>query len=159
VKTVTDISTRLEQDLRERQIAVRRTELLLKLEQWGPRYRRSAGDWLRDFGDLVDATAEELTWLGQYVTANGMPPETDLTTDEWFDLRREQGRQANAAASAAFLAGAYDAARDRVDDARAHGALTETEWVRLHEFILTKAAESADRPKRADGTIPTQRAA
>ena len=120
------------------------------VEQWG----------LRDVGELVDATAEEQEWLRQYVAANGMPQDAGLSTEQWSEVRREQARKANAAASAAFLAGAYDTARELVDDARAHGGLMETEWVRLHQFILGRAAAQAGTPGRsAPGPMPVRRAA
>jgi predicted Zn-dependent protease len=141
---VTELDTPLEQDLRRRRAAVRRTEILLKVEQWGLRY----------VGDLVDATAEERAWLEQYVAANGEPPDGNRTAEQWSQLRREQAGQANAAASAAFLAGDYDTARDLIDDARAHGGLMETEWVRLHQFIATRTTAKPDT-----GEIPAQRAA
>jgi predicted Zn-dependent protease len=143
---VTDLDTRFEHDLEQRRAAVRRTEILLTVEQWG----------LRDLAVLVGATDEEQDWLRQYVAANGEPPDAGLSAGQWSELRREQGRQANAAASAAFLAGDYDTARDLIDDARAHGGLMETEWVRLHRFI---AAQAPARPQAAPGPIPAQRAA
>ncbi|MGX6601304.1 hypothetical protein ACWKSP_04065 [Micromonosporaceae bacterium Da 78-11] len=147
---------RPELDLQDRRAAVRRKEILLKVEQWGPGYRSDADDWTAEVGEFVDATDEELTWLRQYVAANGRPQDVDRSTEQWSQLRREQGRQANAASGAAFLAGAYDAARDLIDDARAYGALMETEWVRLHTFIVAKAAENAPVAKPA---VPAQRAA
>lgn len=150
---MTDLDTRFELDLEQRRAAVRRTEILLTVEQWG----------LPDLAVLVGATDEEQAWLREYVAANGEPPASGLSTEQWSELRREQARQANAAASAAFLAGDYDTARNLVDDARAHGGLMETEWVRLHRFIATQAPArpQADpaQPQTGPATIPAQRAA
>lgn len=143
---MTELDTRFEHDLEQRRAAVRRTEILLTVEQWG----------LRDLAVLVGATDEEQAWLRQYVADNGEPPDAGLSAEQWSELRREQGRRANAAASAAFLAGNYDTARELVDDARAHGALMETEWVRLHRFI---ASQAPARPQADPAVVPAQRAA
>jgi hypothetical protein len=119
-------------DLDERRSKIRRRQLVLALEQWAPAYQQVAGGWLGYVCDITDATDDEKTWLEQYVARNGMP---DATAREWHEVRRTQGREANAAATAAFLAGDYDRAHDLIDDARAYGALTDTEWQKLHAFI------------------------
>jgi hypothetical protein len=109
-------------DLDRRRSKIRERQLLLALEQWGPAY----------VGNITDATPEEKAWLEQYVAKNGLP---DATAREWHEVRRAQGREANAAAMTAFAAGDYDRASDLIDDARAYGGLFEAEWLRLHEFI------------------------
>jgi hypothetical protein len=128
-------------DLDRRRSKIRQRQLLLALEQWGPAYQQVAGGWLGYLVEITDATGEERTWLEQHVAEHGMPAGITGGAGEWHELRRAQGRQANAAASAAFLAGDYDNARDLIDDARAYGAVLETEWRLLHEFISTKQAE------------------
>ena len=136
-----DSGTELGGDLQERRSKIRQREILLKWEQWGPAYRHVAGDSLGYVCEIVDATDDERAWLRKHVAENGMPDGAGRSAEEWYALRREQGRQANAAASAAFLSGAYDRARDLIDDALAHGSLLETEWVRLHHFISARVAE------------------
>jgi hypothetical protein len=133
-------------DLERRRVAIRQRRLLLALEQWGPGY--AAG--------VTQATAEERAWLEQYVARNGMPAGVARDPGEWPEVRRAQGRQANAAASAAFLAGDHDRARDLVDEARAYGAVLENEWRRLHEFIAARAAEAAPS---APAAVPPPRPA
>jgi hypothetical protein len=122
-------------DLDQRRAKIRERQLLLALEQWAPAYQQVAGGWLGYVCDITDATAEEKAWLEQYVARNGMP---DATAREWHEVRQAQGREANAAAMAAFTAGDYERAHDLVDDARAYGALLESEWERLHEFIAAQ---------------------
>jgi hypothetical protein len=122
-------------DLDRRRSKIRERQLLLALEQWAPGYQQVAGGWLGYVCDITEATAEEKTWLEQHVAKNGMP---DATAREWHEVRRTQGREANAAATAAFLAGDYERAHDLIDDARAYGALFETEWQQLHEFIAAQ---------------------
>ncbi|MEU8817562.1 hypothetical protein [Actinoplanes sp. NPDC048796] len=111
--------------LDRRRTAVRQRELLLALEQWGPDY----------VGRVTQATDEEMAWLKK----NGVVGTTVRSAAEWDEIRRVRGRQANAAASAAFSAGDYARARDLIDEARAYGAVRETEWRHLHEFIDSKA--------------------
>ena len=122
--------------LQERRAMVRRRELLLMLEQWAPAGRNVAGDSLHYVFELTGATEAEQAWLRKHVADNGMPPAAGRTPEEI----RAAGRQANAAASAAFLAGDYDRARDLIDEARAHGALFAGEWSQLHDFIAARAA-------------------
>jgi hypothetical protein len=124
-----------ENDLRDRRTKIRERELLLALERWAPAYRDVAGDVLTYVFEIAEATEPERDWLRQRVAANGLP----ATPGPTHEQLRAAGRQANAAASAAFLAGDYGRARDLVDDARAYGALFETEWVKLHQFISAKA--------------------
>jgi hypothetical protein len=124
-------------DLQQRRGRIRQRELLLALEQWAPAYREVAGDAMRYVFELADATEDERSWLRDQVARNGGLPKTARTAEEL----RALGGQANAAASAAFLAGEYDRARDLVDDARAYGALFDGEWARLHQFITARAAE------------------
>ncbi|WP_433305695.1 hypothetical protein ACQP2F_18780 [Actinoplanes sp. CA-030573] len=121
--------------LRKRRADVRRRELILALEQWAPAFRDVAGDVLRYVAEIAEATEPERTWLREHVAAHGLPTGPARTAD---DLRAA-GRRANAEASAAFLAGDYDRARDLIDEARAHGALFEAEWERLHAFITAQA--------------------
>ncbi|GIF21792.1 hypothetical protein BJ973_004758 [Actinoplanes tereljensis] len=116
-------------DLQQRRIRVRQRELLLALEQWGPAYRNVAGDSLRYVFEIAAATEEEQAWLRQQKVPAGARSSDDV---------RELGRQANADASAAFLAGDYARARDLIDDARVYGALPDGEWARLHQFIDSK---------------------
>ena len=113
----------MSEDLDRRRSKIRERQLLLALEQWAPAYQQVAGGWLGYECDITDATAEERTWLERHVAENGMP---DGAAREWHEVRRAQGRAANAAATAAYLAGAY---------ARAYGAMTAHEWERLHAFI------------------------
>ncbi|GAA0462939.1 hypothetical protein Ade02nite_29580 [Paractinoplanes deccanensis] len=121
-------------DLDRRRAAIRQRQLLLALEQWGPSY----------VGRITKASEEELAWLKRQKAPAGPA----RSAAEWNEIRREQGRQANAAASAAFGAGDYARARDLVDEARAYGAVLETEWQRLHEFIDAKAGpEAPPRPE------------
>jgi hypothetical protein len=127
-------------DLDRRRSKIRQRQLLLALEQWAPAYQQVAGGWLGYVSDITDATAEESAWLERYVAKNGMPDGGARGAGEWHELRRTQGREANAAAAAAFLAGDYDRAHDLIDDARAYGAVMAAEWQRLHEFIATRAA-------------------
>lgn len=126
-------------DLDQRRTKIRERQLVLALEQWAPAYQHVAGGWLGYVGDIVEATAEERAWLERYVAKNGMP---EATVHEWTELRRRQGREANAAATAAFLAGDYARARDLIDEARAYGAVMENEWERLHEFIAARAGQT-----------------
>jgi len=113
------------EDLDRRRSKIRERQLLLALEQWGPAYA----------GNITDASAEERAWLEKHVAKNGTP---EATAREWHEVRRAQGGEANAAAMTAFAAGDYDRAGDLIDDARAYGALFETEWLRLHEFIAAQ---------------------
>lgn len=135
-------------DLERRAAAIRQKQLLLTLEQWGAGYRTVAGDWLTYVGDIADATDEERAWLRQHVAEHGEPGEPDRTPEQWHHLHHAVGRRANAAASAAFLAGRYDQARDLIDEARAYGELLEGEWRRLHEFITTRAGSPDDGRRR-----------
>jgi hypothetical protein len=140
--------------LRGRKAKVRERELLLTLEQWGPAYRDVAGEGLHYVFEIAAATEEEQAWLRAHIAKNGMP-EQGRTAEE---LRAEGGR-ANASASAAFLAGDYDRARDLIDEARAYGALFEGEWERLHQFIAVQAAGPAAEaepqvPSGADSAEP-----
>lgn len=130
-------------DLARRAAKIRQKRLLLTLEQWGAGYRHVAGDWLGYVGDIADATEEERAWLRRHVAEHGAPGEPARTPEQWHEIHHAAGRRANAAASAAFLAGEYDRARDLVDDALAHGALLEVEWRRLHEFITARAGGRA----------------
>jgi high-affinity Fe2+/Pb2+ permease len=128
-------------DLEERRAKIRQRELLLTLEQWAPAYRDVAGDMLRYVFGIAAATEAEQEWLREQVAKNGMP-KTARTAEELRTL----GGQANAAASAAFLAGQYDQARDLIDDARAYGALLDGEWARLHQFIDAQSAGNDPTP-------------
>jgi hypothetical protein len=130
-------------DLDGRRSKIRRRQLLLALEQWAPAYQQVAGGWLGYVSDITDATEEERAWLEQHVAKNGMPDESARGGGEWHELRRAQGREANAAATAAFLAGDYDRAHDLIDDARAYGAVMASEWQQLHEFIAARAAAAS----------------
>src|SRR4051794_22926244 len=94
------------EDLRRRRVKVRQRELLLALEQWAPAYRNVAGDCLRYVCEIAGATEDEQTWLRQHVADAGLP---QVATRSAEDMRAA-GRQANAAASAAFLAGDYERA-------------------------------------------------
>jgi hypothetical protein len=143
----TESAPALGNDLDRRRSKIRQRQLLLALEQWAPVYQRVAGGWLGYVAEITDATGEERTWLEQHVATNGMPAEHP--TGEWHELRRTQGRQANAAASAAFLAGDYHRAHDLIDDALAYGAVLETEWRLLHKFISAKA-----RAAEAEVSVP-----
>ncbi|BCJ39354.1 hypothetical protein GCM10010168_63980 [Actinoplanes ianthinogenes] len=125
-------------DLQKRRVELRRRELLLTLERWGPAYREVAGDSLSYVCEIAGASEPEEAFLREHVAKHGMPQVVGRTADEIL----EAGRRANAAASAAFLAGDYDKARDLIDDARLYGALLDTEWVKLHGFIAAKAAAS-----------------
>ncbi|MFF5076395.1 hypothetical protein ACFY36_05040 [Actinoplanes sp. NPDC000266] len=113
------------ESLDRRRTAVRQRQLLLALEQWGPEY----------VGRVTQATDDEMAWLKKH----GVPSATVRSAAEWDEIRRVRGQQANAAASAAFSAGDYARARDLIDEARAFGAVRETEWQHLHEFIDSKA--------------------
>jgi hypothetical protein len=113
-------------DLQRRRGEVRRRELMVLLEQWAPADRAGAGDRLHYVFEIAGATDGEQAWLRQQPL-----PATPRSADEL----RAAGRRANAAASAAFLAGDYDRARDLIDEARAYGELFETEWVKMHAFI------------------------
>ena len=113
-----------ENDLQRRRAKLRERELLLALEQW-------AGDDLEHVFTITTATEEEQAWLRRQTV-----PQPARTAEELLAI----GRRANAEAGTAFLAGDYDRARELIDDARAHGALFDAEWVRLHEFIATRAA-------------------
>jgi hypothetical protein len=115
--------------LDRRRVAVRQRQLLLALEQWGPAYA----------GRVAQATDEELAWLKQ----QRVPGAAVRDAAEWAEIRQTRGRQANAAASAAFGAGDFARARDLIDEARAYGAVLETEWQHLHEFIDAKAGPEA----------------
>jgi hypothetical protein len=126
-------------DVLLRKADIRRRELLLTLELWAPAYQNVAGDSLRYVFGIAAATEDEQSWLRQQVADNGMPQATPRSAEEL----RAEGQQANAAASAAFLAGDYDMARNLIDDARVYGALFEGEWTKLHHFISAKAAEKA----------------
>jgi hypothetical protein len=117
-------------DLQQRRAKIRERELLLALEQWAPAYRNVAGDSLHYVFEIAGATEEEQAWLRKQAVPKVSRSAEDL---------RAQGRQANADASAAFLAGDYDRARDLIDDARVYGALLDGEWARLHEFIASRA--------------------
>ncbi|GAA2642610.1 hypothetical protein [Paractinoplanes durhamensis] len=122
--------------LAQRRTKVRQQELLLALEQWAPAYRNVAGDALRYVFEIAAATEEEQAWLREQAVP---APARDA------EQLRTAGRAANAAASAAFLAGEYGRARDLIDEARAHGALFDGEWVKLHQFIdAQEAAKGAD---------------
>ena len=123
--------------LQDRKAKIRRQQLRLTLEQWAPAYRNVAGDRLRYVFEIAAATEDEQAWLRRHVADNGMP-EAGRGAEEM----RAAGQRANAAASAAFLAGDYERARDLIDEARAYGALFEAEWTRLHAFITAKAAEA-----------------
>ncbi|HEX5201733.1 hypothetical protein ACFQS1_21785 [Paractinoplanes rhizophilus] len=125
--------------LRGRKARIRQRELLLTLEQWGPAYRNVAGERLHYVFEIAEATEEERAWLREHIAKNGMP-ESGRSAEEM----RAAGGRANASASAAFLAGDYERARDLIDEARAYGALFEAEWERLHEFISTKLSGAGD---------------
>lgn len=127
-----------ENDLQQRRSRIRERELLLALERWAPAYRDVAGDPLSYVFEIAEATEAEQVWLRERITANGMPETAGRTHDQL----RDEGRRANAAASAAFLAGEFAMARDLIDDARVYGALFETEWVKLHQFISAQTAVS-----------------
>ncbi|MEV4350830.1 hypothetical protein AB0J83_40755 [Actinoplanes sp. NPDC049596] len=122
--------------LDRRRLAVRQRQLLLALEQWGPAY----------VGRVTQATDEEMAWLKQH----GIPTMTVRDAAEWNQIRRDQGRQANAAASAAFAAGDYARARDLIDEARAFGAVTDLEWQNLHRFVDQKAGPEAGQEARPE---------
>ncbi|MDR7275088.1 hypothetical protein [Catenuloplanes atrovinosus] len=122
-------------DLEQRRAKIRRRQLLMAVEQWAPAYRDVAGGWLRYVAEITGATEEERAWLEQQVAAHGLP---EAVRTDWFELRLAQGREANAGATAAFLAGDFGRARDLIDEARACGAVLETEWEHLHEFITAR---------------------
>ncbi|MFI1993090.1 hypothetical protein [Actinoplanes sp. NPDC020271] len=124
-----------ENDLQARRTRIRERELLLALERWAPAYRDVAGDTLTYVFEIAEATEPERDWLRQRVAEKGLP----VTPGPSHEQVRAAGYQANAAASAAFLAGDYEQARDRIDDARVYGALFEIEWVKLHRFISARA--------------------
>ncbi|GAA4606567.1 hypothetical protein BJY16_005896 [Actinoplanes octamycinicus] len=123
-------------DLQKRRAELRRRELLLILERWAPAYREVAGDSLGYVFEIAGASEPEQAFLRAHVAEHGMPQVVGRTADEIL----EAGRRANAASSAAFLAGDFDKARDLIDDARLYGALLDTEWVKLHQFIASQAA-------------------
>ena len=129
-----------------RRATVRRTTILLLLEQWGPGYQRITGDGVRYVAEIAKATPDEWRWLAEHTAAH--PEVWQETTprghDEWFQLRAEQGRQAYADALAAFQRGDYPTCRDRLDDALAYGNLVEAEWVRLHHHVTRTEAQASD---------------
>lgn len=128
-------------ELTARRARVRQHELLLLLEQWGPGYQRVTGNGVRYVAEIAKATNEEWQWLADHVRSH--PDVFDVPErghDAWFDLRRERGRTAYAAALSAFDSGDYTAARDRLDDALAYRELAEPEWRRLHDHITATAS-------------------
>ncbi|GIF13721.1 hypothetical protein [Actinoplanes teichomyceticus] len=125
-------------DLQQRRTRVRRRELLLTLERWAPAYRDVAGDCLSYVFEIAGAGEQERAWLRRHVAEHGLPQAPGRTAEQLLAA----GRQANAAAGAAFLAGDYDRARDLIDDARAYGALLEVEWGKLHRFIDAQASSA-----------------
>jgi hypothetical protein len=132
-------------DLDARRQQVRRKELPLKLEEWGPGYQRAAGDGVRYLAEICKATGEEQAWLRGHVTEHGMPEEVARNPEQWYQLRRRQGQQAEAEAKAALEGGDFDTARARLDDMFAHNAITEDEWKRLYEYISRVESERALR--------------
>ncbi|GIF04905.1 hypothetical protein [Actinoplanes siamensis] len=138
-----------ENDLQQRRTRIRQRELLLTLQRWAPAYRDVAGDCLSYVFELADATEPEREWLRQQVAQRGLPQVAGPTIDQL----RAEGRRANAAASAAFLVGDHVRARDLIDDARVYGALFETEWVKLHQFI---SAQSGYTPGMSEKPQPRE---
>jgi hypothetical protein len=132
-----------EDELQARRARIRQRELLLALERWAPEHR-NAGETLSYVFEITSATEEERHWVRRQVAKDGLPSAPRTAED-----LREQGRRANAAAGAAFLAGDYAAARDLIDDALAHGALYEGEWTKLHHFIASRTADETARPEAA----------
>src|SRR4051812_19874535 len=103
-------------DLALRRAKARRTELLLLLEEWGPGYQAVTGNGVRYVAEIANATPEEWQWLVEYTTAH---PEVwqakiQLNPQQWYRLRQEQGRMRHEEAVAAFRAGDYPTARDRL---------------------------------------------
>lgn len=141
------VPTQRQQDLTERRTAVRRKEILLALDQYGPGYQRVTGNGLRYVSEIVDATAQERRWLADHVADH---PEVwdapQFSHTEVDRLRQEQGRAAFTAADTAFTNEDHTAARNHLDDAFAYGELSEPEWRQLHDHI---SAHDASRPAAA----------
>jgi hypothetical protein len=133
----------LSDDLSRRQSKIRRRQLMLAVEQWAPAAEQPCERWLPEVCTIMDTTEDEATWLEREVSAKGPTGGNPRDAGEWHEIRRAQGRQAVAAAGAAFLAGDYAGAHDLVDDALAYGAVPATEWRRLHAFIEVQAAQAA----------------
>jgi hypothetical protein len=129
-------------DLDRRQSRVRQSQLLLAAEQWAPADEDFGDGWLLEVCTIMDATDDEAAWLGTQVARVGRSADDQQDSGEWHEIRRTRGRLANAAATAAFLAGEFGEAHDRVDEARAYGALLESEWRGLHALIAARAAET-----------------
>jgi hypothetical protein len=134
-------------DLARRRAAVRRSELLLVLEEWGPGYQAVTGNGVRYVAEIANATPEELQWLAEYTTTHPEVWQAKmlLNPQQWYQVRREQGRERHEQAIAAFHAGDYTGARDQLDEALAYGAVHDDEWVKLHRLIDRTEAESGRR--------------
>jgi hypothetical protein len=124
----------------------------------GPGYQRVTGNGVRYVAEIAKATSEEWQWLADHVRSH--PDVFDVPERghaAWFDLRREQGCAAYAAALTAFDSGDYATARDRLDDALAYRELAEDQWQRLHHHITATASRrNADTGAGVDpATTPT----
>ena len=135
-----------DRDLTRRTARIRRQRLLLTLERWGPGHHRVTGNGLRYVAEIAHASPAEHAWLAAHVAARPETWDAPYRSDaEWTALRRQQADDALVAADAAYTAGDWATARDRVDDAYAYGGIDEDQWRRLHDAITTAA--HADGPR------------
>jgi hypothetical protein len=136
--------------LAERRTAVRRKEILLAFDQYGPGYQRVTGNGLRYVAEIVDATPQERQWLADHVADHpDVWDAPELSHTEFDRQRQERGRAAFAAADTAFTNADHTAAHNHLDDAFAYGELSEPEWRQLHDHI---SAHDAPRPTATPST-------
>ncbi|MEV4211257.1 hypothetical protein [Micromonospora sp. NPDC049662] len=132
-----------EVDDRERRLAlIRRRQILLAFEEYGPGYHRVTGDGCRYVAEIVEATPAEWEWIYEHARTH---PEVLIQAGpgrnpvQWRQLRREQGEVAFRAADAAFIASDATAALNHLDEARALGTIGPEQWERLRLAAMTAA--------------------
>jgi hypothetical protein len=109
------------EEMTARREHVRRRQLLLAIDQYGPGYQRLTGDGVRYAAEIVNATREEWDWMADHVRANPHLLRGEARSEpELYEHNRQAARDAYTAATAAIKVGDVRTALDRLDDAEVH---------------------------------------
>ncbi|MEJ3743140.1 SNF2-related protein [Actinomycetes bacterium KLBMP 9797] len=139
---------RLGDDVAQREAHIRRREIILKIEEHAAGYHNSTGAAHRYIAEMANASPAEWEWIKTYIAEH--PEVLQLpyrTPTQWDEIRRTRGEEALQQADAAHTTGDVAAALDHLDEARACGFISATEWHNAREHLHTQ-----DNPARQPET-------